>query len=827
MLLIITQVTGTVTATHLTYSGWEYLPNGDFETGDFTDWDVGVYGTATATIVNDGDHGNVVQFYTDGDGSNLIYIAQYDIDTSNATGIKIDYNVILNGEYHYGENVSYGSLVLIIEPGYFEGGQIIYLDTSATIDWTSKEYTLEVPDENSKVAIQFYNDFSEPFSACIDNIVIHKPTSTCGVVLSATIEDNRKTWTADQFNTDGMFILTSGDVKGYSCTILDTFENYIQVPTTFANIINNIQSEVPTVYIFENQGFLTGDLEGWNVTIDSSSEYGTVIVGSIPSPPGVGTYWASLYHNTPDGQEHYWTEINNDTLNIDAYPTNVSFWCKVIDLEFDGRVVVNVFTDSSTVLPATSLILRPGEVDNLWNYYTLDIPENEEYKITKLQCLAYIYFFDYEYGKSNFMISGFDFGDSVFGTHYTSTYTPGDTYLITYTPTEWLTATATIFTFNTECGKNATTLGNINYGDGGLTLEFVENIGTYTGLTWTINKDVFFADVNQDYSRIASVICGKGSKLCGGAVYSYIADNTYSLTVSTIGDTFLRAAATAGANKIYVYDNTHFGTAYGYGSNFSLIVGHGETQEWLEISATGANGECTILPYGTTSYAHSVLEDVMNQGCFYATGSKEEVDNFMLALENTWMGYNWQNLSVFIGSEIVYLNCDNGTPYVRLNDNTVKMFMETLWRDDSYGYAYPHAPGAPVVAAVYFGGGLQNPDSLMARYGYREAHVNPVGIVDPDSMDKLCYNSLMSGTANGTWGKVMMPATLLPATVDIGDWVNIEEADQSATACYQIVGLEYDQSKGRFWIELGSTEDYYLESIAGNRGTFDLSLSNY
>jgi predicted nucleic acid-binding Zn finger protein len=67
----------------------------------------------------------------------------------------------------------------------------------------------------------------------------------------------------------------------------------------------------------------------------------------------------------------------------------------------------------------------------------------------------------------------------------------------------------------------------------------------------------------------------------------------------------------------------------------------------------------------------------------------------------------------------------------------------------------------------------------------------------------------------------------LPATVDIGDWVNIEEADQSATACYQIVGLEYDQSKGRFWIELGSTEDYYLESIAGNRGTFDLSLSNY
>lgn len=253
-----TQVTGIVTATHLTYATTivNVVVNGDFETGDFTDWDVGVYGTATATIVNDGDHGNVVQFYTDGDGSNLIYIAQYDIDTSNATGIKIDYNVILNGEYHYGENVSYGSLVLIIEPGYFQGGQIIYLDTSATIDWTSKEYTLEVPDENSKIAIQFYNDFSEPFSACIDNIVIHTSTSTCGIVLSATIEDNTKTWTADQFNTDGMFILTSGDVKGYSCTILDTFENYIQVPTTFANIINNITSAYTTYGNYED--FETG-----------------------------------------------------------------------------------------------------------------------------------------------------------------------------------------------------------------------------------------------------------------------------------------------------------------------------------------------------------------------------------------------------------------------------------------------------------------------------------------------------------------------------------------------------------------------------------------
>lgn len=395
----------------------------------------------------------------------------------------------------------------------------------------------------------------------------------------------------------------------------------------------------------------------------------------------------------------------------------------------------------------------------------------------------------------------------------------GDTYLITYTPTAWVTATATVFTFSSECGKNATTLGTINYGDGGLTLEFVENIGTDTGLTWTIDTDVFRADVNQDYSRIASIVRGKGTKLCTGTVYSYLSDNTYALTVSTIGDTFLRTAATAGADKIYVYDNTHFGTAYGYGDHFILVVGHDDAQDVLEITATGANGECTID--GVTSYAHSVLTDVMNQGCFYATGSESDVTNFVSTLNAIGCG------NVFVGSEYIQLNTDTGTAFATLTTTTVKLFMETAYRDDTYNYSYPHAPGAPVFPNIHLGYPIANSDSLVAKYGSREAYVNPVGIFDGDAMDKLCYHSLMSGTPNGTWGRVMMPASLLPSTVDIGDWVNIAEADLSATTCYQIVGLEYDQKKGVFWIELGSTEDYYLESIAGNRGTFDLSLSNY
>jgi len=405
------------------------------------------------------------------------------------------------------------------------------------------------------------------------------------------------------------------------------------------------------------------------------------------------------------------------------------------------------------------------------------------------------------------------------------TFTNGDRFLILYTATQWETEPPSPpIDYNLICNTYATTLGTINYGDGDFVLNFATNIGVNTGITWTIDTDVFRADINTDYTRIGSLMRGKGSKLCGGTIRTFIPDNTYVLTVSTIGDTYLREAATAGANKIYVMDNTHFGTAYGYGSHFCLVVGHGNTREVLEISATGPNGECTILPYGTTTYEHPAYTEVMNLGCFYATGDPDTVDNFISALMAI---HNPYSLALFVGSEYIYLNTDTGTSYVKLNDTTVKLFMETLGRDDSYGYSYPHAPGAPVIPNLRVGYPVYNPDSLIAKYGTREAYVNPIGIVDNDTMDKLCWNVLQSGTPNASWGKCFMPASLLPATVPIGDWVYIAESDLSATNLYQIVGLEYDQHTGVFWIELGSTEDYYLESIAGNRGTFDLSLSNY
>jgi hypothetical protein len=395
----------------------------------------------------------------------------------------------------------------------------------------------------------------------------------------------------------------------------------------------------------------------------------------------------------------------------------------------------------------------------------------------------------------------------------------GDEYKIVYTATGWDTATyLPATTYGKICNVYATTLSSIDFGSGELIFDFATNIGVDTGLTWTIDTDVFRADVNTDYSRIGSVMRGKGTKLCTGTIHSFVADNTYQLEVSTIGDTFLRSAATAGADTIYVYDNTRFGTAYGYGSDFILVLDHDDTCEVVRVTATGANGACTLS--ATTTYAHTANSDVMNQGTFYATG---EVDNFLTALEGIRTG---DTLQIFIGSERLLLNTDTGTSYEKLTDDTVKLFMETLYRDDTTGYAYPHATGAPVYPSLYLGYPVADPNSLIAQYGKREAYVNPVGIVDPDTMDKLCYHTLMTGTPNGTWGRVMMPASLLPSTVDIGDWVNIAEADSSATNCYQIVGLEYDQRKGMFTIELGSTEDYYLGSIASNRGTFDLSLSN-
>lgn len=783
-----TQITGSVTATHLTYLT---ITNGDFETGDLTGWGTGGAAwseTNLVEIIDIEEYGVYSAQFFNVSTENPIYITQ-SLDLTSVSSI------LFYRKWHAdGDNVG----VFTVSIGDTNVATYNETETGAHT-WAQK--TIDVSDYTGSSTLKFSlqaSDESEPEICLIylDDVTF----SPENIVTSATIEDNTKTWTADQFNTDGMFFLRSGDVRGFSCKILDTFENYIQVPTTFANVINNITSS--SGKLPENGDFETGTITPWLIyksgsgTVSISpdfaynSDYGIQLYGI--REPGY-SYIASFYQEGLD--------LSNSSILNFAYKVNYT-------LNMGARTYeVNFQTDELGSETATTISLS---ATTGWIVDSVTIPE--AYRISDVDL-----YFDTGYVEATTATLGAQvFIDNI----YYKNITVGDTYLITYTPTSWEFATVAYEPFVPICNVNATTLTATSYGSGGFTLEFATEFGTYTGLTWTIDEDVFRADVNTDYSRIASIVKGRGTKICNGDAFSYLSDNTYPLTVSTIGDTFLRSAATAGADTIYVWDNTNFGTAWGE-TNFVLVVGHGDTQEVLEISATGANGECTID--GVTANAHSQYAEVRNRGCFYATGTETEVDNFLAALESI---RGVSSMNCFIGSEYIELNVDSGTTYTELTDTTLRLFMETNYRDDSYGYSYPHAPGAMVIPNLYLGYPAPNPNSLYALYGSREAYVNPVGIVDNDALDKLCYNSLMSGTPNATWGRCIMPATLLPATVGIYDWVNIAEADSSATTCYQIVGLEFDGRKGIFTIELGSTEDYYIGSIKDQRGTFDLSLSN-
>lgn len=92
-----TQVTGTVTATHLTYLTVNTVSNGDFETGDFTGWAtqvsyVGNTATVTSNAKREGDYGVLLTATVGGYGGT--YVALYKtVDLSGATGISFYYKV--------------------------------------------------------------------------------------------------------------------------------------------------------------------------------------------------------------------------------------------------------------------------------------------------------------------------------------------------------------------------------------------------------------------------------------------------------------------------------------------------------------------------------------------------------------------------------------------------------------------------------------------------------------------------------------------------------------------------------------------------------------
>ncbi len=267
-----TQISGNVTATTLVYDSVAVLvDNGDFETGDWTSWTVGVTGTAaTATILTDESataYGSNAQFYTDGDYTHNVSIVQSSIDISSYTTLLFDYNVIIPGEVEYEGEYTYGILDYLVDTGDGEGDLFGYINTSSASGWTTfSTPLLESPaTTTATLNFTFWSNTATPCALYLDNIKFGYVQGEC---TSATIEDSSKDWTADQLN-GYTFILTTGASKNYSCLITDTFSNYLQVPTTFTaiNYVNTIfgnyeDFEDAATIVLNDGGFWTA-YNGW------------------------------------------------------------------------------------------------------------------------------------------------------------------------------------------------------------------------------------------------------------------------------------------------------------------------------------------------------------------------------------------------------------------------------------------------------------------------------------------------------------------------------------------------------------------------------------
>ena len=326
-----TQISGNVTATTLTYLT---LTNGDFETGDLTGWGTGgdAWGYITSIVeVTDEDpySGNYCASFTNVSTEDPVYITQ-SLDVTNVSSL-----IFWRKWYEDGNNVGVMTISIgdINVATYTESEDGAHTYTQKTIDVS--EYT-----GSSTIKFALTVDSEVEPAVCLyylDNVDFYPDVCT-----SATIEDNTKTWTADQLN-NGMFILRSGDVTGFSTKITDTFGNYIQVGTTFANIINNINSgtslHTATVTI-TNPNFSTGDFTGWNaacsteftgdeyatITVQSSTKYsGSYAVAAILAADAYGrTYRFTLsptttFDVTDIGYVSFYYNISNIVRGGDTY----------------------------------------------------------------------------------------------------------------------------------------------------------------------------------------------------------------------------------------------------------------------------------------------------------------------------------------------------------------------------------------------------------------------------------------------------------------------------------------------------------------------------
>ena len=337
----------------------------------------------------------------------------------------------------------------------------------------------------------------------------------------------------------------------------------------------------------------------------------------------------------------------------------------------------------------------------------------------------------------------------------------------------------------TTCNATGWPTTTLEYGNGSIVLEFTENLGvTVPATTWTTNQDIFWFTTDYEPNKIGTVVQSRGTKFSGGTMYSLMSDwatNVFLYEGTKQMDTYLARDAAAGETTIYTVTQTS-STNIWLDSAVKIMIAPGKNnQEVATIIAKGGS-----LPDGV----YFTLQDALT----YDHYAYEE----MINLDGAWKIYGaattaWYNTMVsqygepsggtgsvdpawpvLFGNEIIYIgNVVIGVDCLWINHDSSN-------ERGSSGIAYSHYSGCPVYCVPTVGV-YPKSDSMYAAYGVGEVYLNPLGIVDNNTLDIYCYNALMNSTGNATNARGSIPACNLPATVSIGDWVNIQMSENEYT----------------------------------------------
>jgi len=392
----------------------------------------------------------------------------------------------------------------------------------------------------------------------------------------------------------------------------------------------------------------------------------------------------------------------------------------------------------------------------------------------------------------------------------------GDRYEIRYTAAASTGTEGETDGFYNYCGWFATTGGSYSgLGTGTLVLEF----STYRGNTvpstiWKIDRDIFNVDLNTDASKIVSRVLSKTTPQCETSVITVDSvDFTPWVARWGMQDTYTDRFAASGTNYIFYYDTGGYNSpGYpGYGDyymrvgseNINIVYG-GETYIGATVfTVAGAPGEGTDMD-------HATMEPVINITRAKIVGDPEVLSHFPNSGPATFL----------VGSEIIVIgSCYDYSPN---NGYIIYNFGGDLgWRRPN---GVPHPYGTPVYDLNQYTKSSPASESILAKYGYRDTVVSPLGCVDRGALDCYTYGVLSHATSGENWGRCTIPAHSFPSTVEIGDWICIENKTSTATNVYRLVGYTFDQNGYKYTLEFGVSEDFYIESTSDNRTTFDLAL---